>query len=114
MISLKEHIEISRVVQLMEGESPQFTEDQLQAAEFYTLKWNSVSGNTKLCLFNAASESLGDMEFEDPDVAIAFVEEFFDIDDEETANLESYAWANDVYDDRLANAQADDGTSDAE
>lgn len=113
MISLKEHIEITRVVQLMEGESPQFTDEQLQAAEFYTLKWNPVSGNTKLCLFNAASEQLGDMEFSDPDVAIAFVEEFFDIDDDEAADLESYAWANDNYDDRVQNALADDGTSDA-
>ena len=112
MISLTEHIEITRVVQLMEGESPSFTAEQLQAAEFYTLKWNPVSGNSKLCLYNADSEQLGDMEFEDPDVAIAFVEEFFDIDDEETAELESYAWAN--VDDRIQSALADDGTSDAE
>lgn len=107
MISLKEHIEITRVVQLMEGESPQFTDEQLAAAEFYTLKWNPVSGNTKLCLYNAGGEGLGDMEFEDPDVAVAFVEEFFDIDDDETAELESYAWANDNYADRVQNALAD-------
>jgi hypothetical protein len=111
MISLKEHMEINRVVKLMEGESPQFTDEQLQAAESYALKWNPVSGNTILCLYDAADLSLGNMEFEDADVAIAFVEEYFDLEDDDLADLESYDWANDNYDDRMLNALGDDGTS---
>lgn len=111
MISLKEHIQISEMVQLMEGESPEFTPEQLEAAEYYTLKWNAISGNTILCLFDAAGQGLGNVEFEDADIAIAFVEEYFDIDDDEIASLESYEWANDNVDDREQNALADDGTS---
>ena len=112
MISLREHAEIGRVMKLMEGESPQFTDEQLEAAESYALKWNPVSGKTLLCLYDAADAGLGSMEFEDPDVAIAFVEEYFDLEDDDLSDLESYDWANDTYDDRLLNAQSDDGTSD--
>lgn len=111
MISLREHAEISRVVKLMEGESPHFTDEQLDAAESYALKWNPVSGNTILCLYDAADLCLGTMEFEDADVAIAFIEEYFDLDDDEMSYIESYDWANDNYDDRVLNALADDGTS---
>lgn len=112
MISLKEHAEISRVMNLMEGESPQFTDEQLDAAESYALKWNPVSGNTILCLYDATDMCLGNMEFEDADVAIAFVEEYFDLDDDDLADLESYDWANDNYDDRVVDASQADGASD--
>lgn len=111
MISLKEHIQITQAVHLMEGESPVFTSEQLECAESYALKWNPISGMTVLCLYDAQGQGLGSMEFEDPDVAIAFVEEYFDLDDEDLADLESYEWANDNYDDRVNDALADDGTS---
>lgn len=111
MISLKEHIEITRSVQLMEGESPVFTAEQLECAASYALKWNPITGMTALWLYDDANQGLGSMEFEDPDVAIGFVEEYFDLDDDDLSELESYSWANDNYDDRVQNALADDGTS---
>ena len=114
MLTLNEHLEISRVVSLMEGEQTEFTDEQLDATEYYEMKYNPVSGNTILCLFDDAGQKLASVEFEDADVAIAFVEEYFDLDEDDVRDLESYDWANDGednYDDRLQNAVADDGTT---
>jgi hypothetical protein len=104
VIGLKEHIEISDKVNLMEGESPQFTDEQLDAADYYQLKWNAVSGNTVLSLYDANGDGLGSVEFEDADVAVAFIEEYFDLDEDELEKLENYSWVDDDsdnYDDRV-------------
>jgi len=95
MITLQEHIEISEKVLMFEGEAPAFTEEQLEAAEFYQLKWNAVSGDTELYLYDVNGEGLGSVSFEDADIAIAFVEEYFDLDEDDILDLESYAWADD-------------------
>lgn len=92
MLSLNEHIEINKVVQLMEGESPTFTDEQLDAAEKYSIKWNHVTGNTSVTLFDNMDQSLGTVDFLDPDIAVAFLEEYFDLDDADKEALESYAW----------------------
>lgn len=115
MLTLNEHLEVSRVVNLMEGEQTEFTDEQLELAEFYEMKFNPVSGNTILSVFDESGLKLASVEFEDADVAIAFVEEYFELDEDDLRDLDSYAWANDGednYDDRLQNAVADDGTSD--
>jgi len=116
MLTLNEHLEISRVVQLFEGEQTEFTDEQFERAEYYDLKWNPVSGNTILSIYDESGLKLGEIEFEDADIAIEFVDEYFDLDEEDLRDLQSYSWADDGdnYDDRVKNAVADDGTSDSE
>lgn len=115
MLTLREHLEVNEAINLMEGEQPEFTDEQLDKAEYYELKWHPVSANTILSLFDEAGEKLGEMEFEDADIAIAFVEEYFELEEDDIRDLESYAWANpENYDDRVIDTMQDDGTSDAE
>lgn len=112
MISLNEHIEINRVINLVEGEQTEFTEEQFEKAEYFDLKWNPVTANTILCIYDESGLKLGEVEFEDAEVAIAFVEEYFELDEEDIRDLESYAWASeDNYDDRVSHAIEDEGTS---
>lgn len=112
MISLHEHIQIEEGIQLLEGEQTEFTEEQYEKAEQYDLKWNPVSGNTILSIYDGAGLKLGDVEFEDAEIAIAFVEEYFELDEEDLRDLESYAWASDDnLEDREIEAMQDDGTS---
>lgn len=94
MITLSEHLEISEKMKLLEGESPDFSDEQLDNAAFYKLRFNPVTGNTELYLYDDAEQGLGHTEFEDAEIAIAFIEELFDLDDEDLADLNDYTWAN--------------------
>lgn len=110
IMSLNEFIAIDeQVSMLVEGESPVFTDEQIEKAEYYDLKWNPVSGNTELRIFDVAGQPLATVEFEDPEIAIEFVQEVFELDEDDVHDLENYAWA-DGFDDRVYNALQDDGT----
>lgn len=94
MLNLNEYTEIHEKMKLFEGESTEFTDQQLDDAEFYQFKLNPVSYCTEVTLYNAAEEPLGTVSFEDADIAIAFIEELFDLEPEEAESLENYDWAN--------------------
>lgn len=94
MLSLNEHLQIDETLSLFEAEETSFTDQQLDAAEFYIFKLNPVSFGTEVTLYDAQQQPLGTMSFEDADIAIAFIEDLFDLDPEDLDYLESYAWAN--------------------
>lgn len=94
MLTLSETLEIQDKLKIFEGESTEFTDQQLDDAEFYHLRLDLVSFQTVVTLYNAAEEPLGSVSFEDADVAIAFLEELFDLDPEDMEDLENYSWAS--------------------
>lgn len=93
MLTLQESIEISDKLRLFEGEQTEFTDQQLDDAEFFIFKLNQVSFDTEVTLYNGSKEPLGTVSFEDADIAIAFIEELFELDDEDIQDLLTYSWA---------------------
>jgi hypothetical protein len=101
MLSLQDYTLINEEIEhLFEGELMQFSDDQIVQAEYYDIKWNPVSGKTEVNLYNSEAAPLGTMAFDDADIAIEFIEDNFDIDDDDVEELENYSWA-DNYDDRI-------------
>ena len=97
MLTLNEYIEIQEHVNtLVESEQSFFTDEQIDQAAYYDLKFNPVSFMTVLSLHNEAGETLASVDFEDADVAIAYIEDTFDLEDGELEYLDSYAWANEA------------------
>lgn len=94
MLTLQESMEIHEKFKslLIEGEQTEFTDQQLDDAEFYIFKLNPVSYNTEVTLYNASEEPLGTVSFEDADIAIAFIEELFELEPEDMTYLDSYGW----------------------
>lgn len=96
MLGLQEYININEAVdRLVESEQTMFTDEQIEKAEFFDLKWNPVSFKTALHVYDINGESLGSVEFEDEDVAIEYAMELFEFEEEDLRDIESYAWAND-------------------
>jgi hypothetical protein len=113
MLTLTEHIEINEEVQrIVESEQTSFTDEQIDKAEYFDLKWNPVSFKTALHIYDAAGLSLASVEFDDADVAIEYAMDVFEFDEEDLRDIDSYAWANDGNTElREYDALADDGTS---
>lgn len=111
MLTLKEHIEIHEAVTHMfaDIDDHPFTDEQIDAAEFYELKWNPVSDQTELSIYDGNGATLATAGFSDPDLAIEVVEELFDLDEDDLLSLRNYEWA-DNFDDRVWDALQDDGT----
>lgn len=103
MLTLNEYIDINEQVSaLVESEQSFFTDEQIEAASYYDLKFNPVSFMTVLSLHNEAGETLASVDFEDADVAIAYIEDTFDLEEGELEYLDSYAWANEAPTDNTA------------
>jgi hypothetical protein len=113
LLQLQEFIDINEDLDLvLESEQTQFTDEQLEKAEYFELKWNPVSGGTKLHIYDEAGEPLGSVEYPDEDVAIEMALELFDFEEDDLYDMESYAWANDdIQGTREWEALQDDGTS---
>jgi hypothetical protein len=113
MLPLNEFIELQEDLNLvLESEQTEFTDEQIEKAEYFDLKWNPVSGGTKLCIYDESGEALAFVEYPDEDIAIEMALEMFDFDEEDVRDMESYRWANsDNLDDRKWDALQDDGTS---
>jgi hypothetical protein len=113
MLQLNEFIEIQEKVEsLCEAEQSFFTDEQVDAAEFFDLKWNPVSCCTVFSIYNEAGEKLASIEFEDEDIALEYATSMFEFDEEDYRDLDSYAWANDGKEMREYSVMQDDGTSD--
>ncbi len=113
MLGLEQYIQINEAVdRLVESEATTFTDEQIEKAEFFDLKWNPVSYKTALHIYDMNGEPLGSVEFEDEDIAIEYAMEIFEFDEEDLRDIESYAWANDGNTELLAyDVLQDDGTS---
>lgn len=92
MLTLKEYTELTRVD---EAWSTSFDDRAIEAAEYFTLTYNPYSLNTVVRLLDEYHKSLGEVEFEEAEMAGAFLEEVFDLDDETVEWIYSYTWAND-------------------
>jgi hypothetical protein len=112
MIPLKEHLLIeAELNNLMEADVvPQFTDEQIEKAEYFDLKWNAVTGKTMLCIYDENGEGLASVGFDDAEIAMAYAEEVFDMDEEDSMDMLSYAWTDNL-EDRVYDALQDDGTS---
>lgn len=96
MLKLSEHLLITEEVdRLVESEQTEFTDEQIDKAAFYNLKWNPVSAKTILALYGEDGLQLSSVEFDDADVAIEYIQDIFDLDEDELEELDSYSWAND-------------------
>jgi hypothetical protein len=79
LISLKEYIEINN---LCESFDSTFTDEQIELADMYSVKFNEVSQVYSLTLYNVAGDVIGTVDYPDPDILMAFIEETFDIEDD--------------------------------
>lgn len=122
LLSLRESIEINETAEILDFNYPGFDEDVANKTQGYKIRWNPVSGNTVVALYDEADQHLVSIEFDDADIAIGFLEEMFELDDEELAWLEDYGWVEETKDDvpattddnledRVINTLSDDGTS---
>lgn len=95
MLSLQEFHNINEAVEqcLNESDAPEFSDDQIEATAYYELRYNEALMQTELHIFNELGESLGFMRFDDPDVAVVYVEETFELEEDELEGLDNYDWA---------------------
>lgn len=96
MLPLTEFVQIQEDVQrLVESEQTFFTDEQIDLAEYFDLKYNPVSCNTALCIYDADGQQLASVEFEDADIAIEYAMDIFEFEEDDMRDVDSYAWAND-------------------
>ncbi|MDX1532685.1 MAG: hypothetical protein R3230_00605 [Nitrosopumilaceae archaeon] len=99
MLELKEYIEIENEVALVnEAWYTAFDQETISQAEHFSLIYNPYTLRSVVRLVNDKYESLGEVEFESAEMAIAFLEEYFDLDDETTGYINSYDWADETKD----------------
>lgn len=97
MLPLETYIQLQEQAdRLTESEQTFFTDEQIEKAEFFNVKWNPVTGKTELYVYDANGEGLGSVDFDDEELAIAHIVEVFDLEEDDLLDLESYAWANDI------------------
>lgn len=89
--TLTDFIELERV---NEAWYTEFDQDTIAQAEHYHLGVNPYTQRTFIRLLDANSESLGEVEYESAEMAIAFLEEYFELDTEDMAWNDSYEWAD--------------------
>lgn len=80
MLSLRESIIISK---LHEDWIGAFTDEQIEAAEYYKVSQLHDLSGYDIQLYNDAGESLGSVVTSSIDAACAYLEELFDIEDDE-------------------------------
>lgn len=83
MLSLNEHKEINEAVQSMDT---QFTDDLIDQAEYYDIEEDEVTLQTTVTIYDVNGAVLATANVEDYDVAMAYMEEVFyleEYDDEE-------------------------------
>jgi hypothetical protein len=78
VLTLKEYIEIDQHVQSWETE---FSPEEEAAAENFEVTYNEDKKTYSLCLFDSEDKELGCVQYTDPDVMMAFLEEVFDLGD---------------------------------
>lgn len=90
MLVLKEYIELERV---NEAWYTTFDQETIAQAEHYYLGVNPYTQRTFIRLMDDKHESLGEVEYESAEMAIAFLEEYFDLDADDMEWNDSYEWA---------------------
>lgn len=88
MITLTEYVQADRWVDTLD-------EATATAAEGYTLGYDQKSNKTVIRLFDKDEKMIGEGKFDSSEMAIALLEEYFDISDEDRQWNESLDWVKD-------------------
>ena len=93
MLTLKEQQEISEAVDMMDS---QFTGDLIDKAEYYDIDEDPITMLTKVTIFDVDGAALATAEVEDYDMAMAYMEDNFDLEeyDPEEADDDAAAGAS--------------------
>lgn len=92
MLTLRESINLDMS---FEQWQTNVTDDIIDQAEYYNLDWDAVAGKAVISLYDENSSVLCSVSFNDADMAIEFIQEYFELDESDVADLESYNWVND-------------------
>lgn len=84
-LTLKEYIQVDS---LCEAWNTEFTDDQIESAEYFNIKYNAVSGKYMLVLYDVQGEPIGSVEYDDVDLMMAFIEEYFDLGEDDSVEVE--------------------------
>lgn len=102
MLKLTEYIEVDRFVSSI-------SETVSESAEKYSISIDEEQ-NVVLKIMDESENVISESKFENPETAIAVLEEFFEIDESDRSWLENYEWneqpvneANDSIEDRIHN-----------
>lgn len=78
MLTLNEHKELNEAVQSMDA---QFTDDLIDKAEYYEIDEDEVTLQTTVTIYDINGVALSTVNVEDYDVALAYMEEVFDLEE---------------------------------
>lgn len=90
MLTLTEQQEISTLVESLDA---QFTDDIIDAAEFYEVEEDPITLQTKITIFDANGGVLSTATVEDYDTAVAYMEETFDLEEYDEDEIDADAAA---------------------
>jgi hypothetical protein len=80
MQSLKDFIDTNIIAEDILSAS--FTEAQIEAAEYFDIT-ELADGNYRLCIYHSNGSKLGHIDSSDVDSLVAYVEEEFEVDEED-------------------------------
>ena len=80
MLTLKEHMILSEMVQSLDN---QFTDDLIDKAEYYNVEEDEVTLQTQITIYDTNGAVLTTATVEDYDMALAYMEEYFDLEEYE-------------------------------
>jgi hypothetical protein len=105
MLPLNEYIILEKEAEKVnEAWYTTFDAETIDQAEHFTLTYNPYTLRTVVRLMDAHYQSLGSVEYESAELAMAFLEEYFDLDDEDAGFVNSYEWADDTKDVEISEA----------
>ena len=87
MITLTEYVESEKWVN-------EIDEEVIAMAEGYTIGYDQKTFKTVIRLFDAADEKIIEGRFDNSEMAIAMLEEYFDLDESDQSWNDSYEWVN--------------------
>jgi len=77
MLTFKEHVQLKEAVQSMDL---QFTDDVIDKAEYYDIDEDETTLQTTVTIYDANGGVLTTANVEDYDVAMAYMEDMFDLE----------------------------------
>ncbi len=92
MLSFDEYEEIMAAINTLDG---QFTDDVIEKGEYYAIEEDPVTLFTVVTIYDANGAAIASAKVEDMDAAIVYMEEVFELDPVELAEIDPVAAAVD-------------------
>jgi len=89
MITLTEYVQTEKWAN-------EINEDIIGLTEGYTIGYDNKTCKTVVQLFDAEDKMIGEGAFDNSELAMALIEEYFDLDDEDQEYNDSYDWAENI------------------